>query len=51
MPQGAVGEICLGGPGLARGYVSRPDLTAHRFVEHPLAPGGSCLYRTETSAG
>ncbi|MFD7620401.1 Pls/PosA family non-ribosomal peptide synthetase [Streptomyces sp. NPDC059802] len=46
VPQGAVGEICLGGPGLARGYVGRPDLTADRFVEHPLAPGNGPLYRT-----
>ncbi|MEU6895508.1 Pls/PosA family non-ribosomal peptide synthetase [Streptomyces sp. NPDC046557] len=46
VPQGTVGEICLGGPGLARGYVGRPDLTADRFVEHPLAPGGGRLYRT-----
>ncbi|MGC9667868.1 Pls/PosA family non-ribosomal peptide synthetase [Planosporangium sp. 12N6] len=43
---GEVGEICIGGPGVARGYVGRPDLTADRFVEHPLAPPGSRLYRT-----
>ncbi|MFF8418586.1 Pls/PosA family non-ribosomal peptide synthetase [Streptomyces sp. NPDC015680] len=48
VPHGDVGEICLGGPGLARGYVGRPDLTADRFVEHPLAPGAGSglLYRT-----
>ncbi|MGW0994308.1 Pls/PosA family non-ribosomal peptide synthetase [Streptomyces sp. NPDC002523] len=46
VPRGAVGEICLGGPGLARGYVGRPDLTADRFVRHALAPGGGRLYRT-----
>ncbi|MGY0004237.1 Pls/PosA family non-ribosomal peptide synthetase [Micromonospora sp. I033] len=43
---GEVGEICIGGPGVARGYVGRPDLTADRFIEHPLAPPGSRLYRT-----
>jgi non-ribosomal peptide synthetase-like protein len=43
---GAVGEICIGGPGVARGYVGRPDLTADRFIEHSLAPAGSRLYRT-----
>ncbi|MEU3345113.1 Pls/PosA family non-ribosomal peptide synthetase [Streptomyces sp. NPDC006700] len=46
VPHGAVGEICLGGPGLARGYAGRPDLTAERFVPHPLAPGSGRLYRT-----
>ncbi|WEB40824.1 amino acid adenylation domain-containing protein [Streptomyces yunnanensis] len=46
VPDGAVGEICVGGPGLARGYVGRPDLTAERFVEHALAPRGGRLYRT-----
>ncbi|MCP2329614.1 non-ribosomal peptide synthetase-like protein [Hamadaea flava] len=43
---GEVGEICIGGPGVARGYVGRPDLTADRFIEHPSAPPGSRLYRT-----
>jgi non-ribosomal peptide synthetase-like protein len=43
---GEVGEICIGGPGVARGYVGRPDLTADRFVEHALAPVGGRLYRT-----
>ncbi len=43
---GEVGEICIGGAGVARGYVGRPDLTADRFIEHPLAPSGSRLYRT-----
>ncbi|MCZ1017616.1 non-ribosomal peptide synthetase [Streptomyces noursei] len=46
VPDGAVGEICVGGPGLARGYAGRPDLTAERFIEHPLAPRGGRLYRT-----
>jgi non-ribosomal peptide synthetase-like protein len=46
VPAGAVGEICVGGPGVARGYVGRPELTAERFIEHPLAPRGSRLYRT-----
>ncbi len=44
---GAVGEICLGGEGVARGYLGRPDLTAACFVPDPWAPApGGRLYRT-----
>ncbi|WP_424861286.1 Pls/PosA family non-ribosomal peptide synthetase [Streptomyces sp. MMS24-I29] len=46
VPDGQVGEICIGGPGVAHGYVGQPALTADRFIEHPLAPHGSRLYRT-----
>ncbi|MCP4397917.1 MAG: amino acid adenylation domain-containing protein [bacterium] len=45
MPVGAVGEICLSGDGIARGYFRRPDLTAERFVPHPFRKGGR-LYKT-----
>ena len=45
VPFGAVGEICIGGAGLAVGYLNQPDLTAQRFVSVPQRPGHS-LYRT-----
>ncbi len=44
VPAGESGELCLGGPGVATGYLNRPELTAERFVIAPSS--GERVYRT-----
>jgi amino acid adenylation domain-containing protein len=46
VPVGQIGEIYIGGDGLARGYRNRPELTRAAFVPNPLRQDGTRLYRT-----
>ncbi len=47
-PIGETGELCISGPGVAAGYLGRPDLTAEKFIANPWArgPQDARLYRT-----
>ncbi|MDZ8261485.1 amino acid adenylation domain-containing protein [Nostoc sp. ChiQUE01b] len=44
-PIGVIGELYLGGDGLAKGYLHRPELTQERFIDNPFIPGNK-LYKT-----
>ncbi|HET6975221.1 MAG TPA: amino acid adenylation domain-containing protein [Pyrinomonadaceae bacterium] len=47
VPTGAAGELHIGGVGLARGYLDRPDLTAAKFIPNPFSTApGARLYKT-----
>lgn len=45
-PPGAIGELCIGGEGVARGYLRQPALTAEVFVRSRHLPGAGRIYRT-----
>ncbi|WP_173968170.1 acyl-CoA synthetase family protein, partial [Flavobacterium collinsii] len=44
-PVGVIGEICISGDGLSRGYLYQPELTAEKFIENPFKEGTK-LYKT-----
>ena len=47
VPRGEIGELCIGGAGVGRGYVNSPELTAKKFVPNPLMNNpGARLYLT-----
>ena len=46
VPFGVVGEIYVGGEGLARGYLNQPTLTDEKFVSDPFVDGNGRLFRT-----
>ena len=45
-PAGAEGEICIGGAGVARGYLNRAELTAEKFIANPFKKEGEKIYKT-----
>jgi len=46
VPVGEEGEIYIGGEGIARGYVGRPDLTNERFIDDTFSDSGGKIYKT-----
>jgi len=47
VPIGEPGELCIGGAGVGRGYLNRPELTIEKFIPDPFSKEpNACLYRT-----
>jgi amino acid adenylation domain-containing protein len=45
VPHGVVGEICIAGEGVARGYINNVEITKQKFVKHPFKKGAK-IYQT-----
>lgn len=45
LTEGLIGEICIGGKGVAKGYLNRPELTAQKFIKSPFSPNER-IYKT-----
>ncbi|MBN2536084.1 MAG: amino acid adenylation domain-containing protein [Spirochaetales bacterium] len=45
LPVGVPGELLVGGDGVSKGYINRPELTKEKFIDDPFEPGGK-LYKT-----
>ncbi|CAH1648536.1 Non-ribosomal peptide synthetase-like protein [Hyphomicrobiales bacterium] len=50
LPVGLPGELLIGGPGVAQGYLARPELTAQKFIANPFAGQDPILYRSGDAA-
>ncbi|CAA9588146.1 Polyketide synthase modules and related proteins [uncultured Synechococcales cyanobacterium] len=46
VPVGVMGELHIGGVGVGRGYLNRPELTAEKFITNPFSDQGDRLYKT-----
>ncbi|QHI35399.1 Surfactin synthase subunit 1 [Kordia antarctica] len=44
-PKGVIGELCIAGKGLSKGYINQPELTKEKFIENPFK-AGELLYKT-----